>query len=299
LNGAEGPDPAYEVEGLLERHWGLSAEVMELAPGSQARAWAVKSGTRRLVLRAAQDSAEHFELGLRASQLVDRDVLPAGPPVTAIDGSLMVVLPGDGLPTCLALLRFVPGYQLPLAGQSVVDLGRLLARIHRSLRGLAGPGAWTVPDGLAHSRAGLLSEHPSWVGDFLAETTGLVTWWLAGHDSSRDQMLRGDGPELLGRADGTWTGMIDWGAITFGPVMVDIGCWTAHLGRLHSHRYRETTDEFVTGYRQEAELSEEDVTAVPHFQRLLLSSRAPYQADPGVLDVFRDWIDHWCTSVAT
>lgn len=281
-----------EIARLVLRHWGIEGSLQTLIPGTQSRVWFMETERGPYVVKLADDSFEHFDLGLRVSQVVDDEVIHTGVPVPTLSGARAGPVDGhQGAPRCLALLAFVAGHRIALEDADVADMGRHLGRIHSCLQGLDGPGAWTLPSGLEHSAAGVLPAHPAWVADFLGETRRLVGDWLTRRDARRDQLVRGDGPELLVE-DGRWTGLVDWGATTVSSVAYDIGCWTVHLGLLHGD-YAKTTAQFIEAYASVAPLAEDDAADVGLFQRVRLSSRASYQTDASVLEGIRRWILDW------
>lgn len=133
----------------LRRHWGLAdAKITVHDGGMGSQTWFVERGDRRWVAKAvARHAGTGFAAGMAIARRLDQAGIPAGAPVPAAGGEL-VVDAGDGW---LALLTWVPGH--PLTGQDDSEqeiIGATLAGVHRALAGYQVADAerfhWVDPD---------------------------------------------------------------------------------------------------------------------------------------------------------
>lgn len=140
-------------------------------------------------------------------------------------------------------------------------------------------------------REGLSAGHPSWARD-LVQVACSEAEALYATQPLRQQVIRGDGPEVLLTKTGDLSGVIDWGGIRCGSIADDIGCWTLHLGMLHQ-AYHQTSETFLRGYTSVTPLVPAERAAVPAFQRLRLASRLCYVTDPAALAFVQAWWLAW------
>lgn len=128
------------VSAVLTDVWGLAdLQVEPNDAGMNSRTWLVEARTARYVAKLVPaDQHDRFVSGLAAAQLVESSGLPAGAPVTTLDGHSWMRVGRD----TLALLTFVHGR--PLIGEDPEEqqlIGLTLARAHRALTGRDVPGA--------------------------------------------------------------------------------------------------------------------------------------------------------------
>jgi homoserine kinase type II len=133
----------------LRRHWGLADVRITVHNGGMGSVtWFVDHGGDRWVAKAvAPVAGSQFAGGLAIAQRLEQAGIPAGAPVPATDGKLVVNVGDDWL----ALLPWVPGQ--PLTGQDRAEqnlIGTTLARVHRALAGQTVEAAqrfhWVSPD---------------------------------------------------------------------------------------------------------------------------------------------------------
>jgi Ser/Thr protein kinase RdoA (MazF antagonist) len=290
-----GVDAVEVVGDALAQHWGLHGRPLtECTPGSLSRAWLVAGldhAEPAGVAKLARNTLEHFDVGLRVSEIINAAGITSGVPILTQRGERAVAMTVGDAPHSLAVLTFVRG--TPPTDRlffGPAELGRLLGRVHASLAGVELSGGWTTEDVIEHTEGGILPNHPGWVAAFVHPALAAVKRWMV-DATPRCQLLRGDGPEILVDG-GHFAGLIDWGATRWGSVSDDIGCWTVHYGRFYD-TYRSFTETFVAAYRDEAPLTAEEEDAIPLFQAFRLASRPTYMQDESTLADMKRWVDTW------
>jgi Ser/Thr protein kinase RdoA (MazF antagonist) len=156
-----------------------------------------------------------------------------------------------------------------------------------SLRDADAAGAWTVRDVLVHMRQGIIVTQSAPTRQMITSAIDAVRDWYR-ESQPRQQLIRGDGPELLVQ-DGAVSGMVDWGGVRFGSIVDDIGCWTLHGSTKSITDY---TTEFVRGYKSVSTLTPQEELAIPLFQQLRLASRACGVTDPTKLEAIERWMSN-------
>lgn len=124
-----------ELASCLDRYWGLNSVHITVHNGGMgSETWFADIGERRLVAKAvAPDDGSPFAGGMAIARQLDQAGIPAGAPVPALGGQLVVNV-GDAW---LALLTWVPGQ--PLTGQDHAEqdlIGKTLAKVHQALGAL-------------------------------------------------------------------------------------------------------------------------------------------------------------------
>jgi Ser/Thr protein kinase RdoA (MazF antagonist) len=170
----------------LRRHWSLANVRIAVHNGGMGSAtWFVNQDDNRWVAKAVAPAAgSQFAGGMAISQRLEQAGMPAGAPVPATNGRLVINVDDDWL----ALLTWVPGQ--PLTGQNRAEqnlIGTTLAKVHRALAGQTVEGAqrfhWVDPD------AGHLSLRP-WLRP--AITSALATLDAADPGSMSWGLLHAD-----------------------------------------------------------------------------------------------------------
>jgi Ser/Thr protein kinase RdoA (MazF antagonist) len=210
---------------LLSRYWDLTdVRVTVHNGGMGSQTWFVDVGAHRLVAKAvAPHDGDPFAGGLAIAARLEQAGIPAGAPVVAADGRV-VVDTGDGW---LALLTWVPGQ--PLAGTDETEqrtMGTTLARVHRALADYEIAAAsfhWVDPD------ADYLSLRP-WLRPAIVSALDALdavrpddmTWGLL-HADPAPEAFRLDA--ATGRC-----GVIDWSYALRGPLLYDVASAVRYLG---------------------------------------------------------------------
>jgi Ser/Thr protein kinase RdoA (MazF antagonist) len=210
----------------LRRNWrleGVRVTVHNGGMGSQT--WFVDRGGRRWVAKAvAPGDGVQFAGGMAIAQRLEHAGIPAGAPVPAADGQL-VVRAGDDW---LALLTWVPGHELTGEDAAEQDLiGTTLANVHRALADYKVDTA----------------NHFHWV-DPAAEYLSLRPWLrpaitaaLRDLDNARpggmsSGLLHADPAPGAFRFDPSTgrCGVIDWSYSLYGPLLYDLASAVMYVG---------------------------------------------------------------------
>jgi Ser/Thr protein kinase RdoA (MazF antagonist) len=193
-------------------------------------AWTVITGETRYVAKLVPHSERSsFEAGLAAAEHLQAQGFDSGCPIRSIGGQLTVDI-GD---RSLALLRFVPGRALaPDDGIDQQWWGDRLGAVHLALAGFTHPGLtawhWIRPDA-AH--LGL----QDWIRPSVLDAVKALEK-LQVTDRLTFGALHGDpyhGAFLLDRETGR-IGVIDWGAVVFGPLVYDLASAVMYAGGIES-----------------------------------------------------------------
>jgi Ser/Thr protein kinase RdoA (MazF antagonist) len=132
----------------LSRYWDLRGICVTVHNGGMgSETWFADRGDRRWVAKAvAPGEGSQFAGGMVIARRLDQAGIPAGAPVPALGGQLVVDIGG----AWLALLTWVPGQALAGQDETEQDLiGTTLAKVHRALAGFEVEGArrfhWVDP----------------------------------------------------------------------------------------------------------------------------------------------------------
>jgi Ser/Thr protein kinase RdoA (MazF antagonist) len=237
-----------------------------LAGGINAQVWLIRTGAGRFVAKAANVS--QLLAGLQVAEILDSAGFGAGGPLPATSGETSIPL---GNEYALALLHFVPGR--PLDRSRSADrtrIGATLGTAHSILRSAEPPTA--------------LARWPwLWLTDF-AETPlpnpveGAVRNAVRRAEALTDELqltqgvLHGDVSArdfLLDQGTGR-TGLVDWGAAMYGPLLYDLGSFVALARLLPSDR-----DSFIASYRATAPLAVDELPALGRICRASVGRPGP------------------------
>lgn len=234
------------IAGLCE-HWGLTeVRVTAHDGGMGSRTWFIEHGDRLRVAKAvAPGAGGQLAGGLAIAQRLERAGIPAGAPVPAADGRLVVDL-GDAW---LALLTWVPGR--PLTGQSDSEqrvIGTTLGQVHAALAGHTSDTAqrfhWVDP------RADHLSLRP-WLRPAIAPVLDALD--AAEPDRMRWGLLHADPAPGAFRLKAGRCGVIDWSYEIAGPLLYDLASALMFVGGLSTGR------ELTAAYLREGMLDPAEV----------------------------------------
>jgi len=248
--------------------WDLppTADLAPLAGGINASVWTVCAGATKLVAKVAHTSALHPGLEV-AEFLSDRD-FRAGTPLRTRAGQLSVATAPE---TELALLQLVPGRQLGVSDEDLERRGRTLGRAHALLR--------------AFASAPIERRWPwSWLTDFdKLPLSGRLRGAIEGAVQRAEELvgmhaltmgvLHGDtaGPDFLFEEVADQVGLVDWGAVMYGPLLYDVGT-VCGLRHLEGDRRRV----FVAAYLGEAPLRADELAFLDDFIQLRWAVQARY-----------------------
>jgi homoserine kinase type II len=215
-----------ELVSCLDRNWGLEGVQITVHNGGMgSETWFADVGDRRLVAKAvAPDDGSPFAGGMAIARQLDQAGIPAGAPVPALGGQLVVNI-GDAW---LALMTWVPGQ--PLTGQDDAEqdlIGKTLARVHQALAGFEVDGAqrfhWVDPDADYLALRPWLRPAIKAVLDALdTAQPDRMTWGLL-HADPAPEAFRLD--PATGRC-----GVIDWSYALHGPLLYDLASAVMYVG---------------------------------------------------------------------
>jgi Ser/Thr protein kinase RdoA (MazF antagonist) len=210
----------------LRRYWGLAGVQVSVHNGGMgSETWFVDLGARRWVAKAVvEGEGSQFAGGMAIARRLEQVGIPAGAPVPAADGQLVVNVDDASL----ALLTWVPG--LALTGQDDAEqdlIGRMLAQVHRALVGFEVDEAqrfhWVDPN------ADYLALRP-WLRP--AITAALDALDAARPDRMAWGLLHADPAPEAFRLDPATDrcGVIDWSYALYGPLLYDLASAVMYVG---------------------------------------------------------------------
>jgi Ser/Thr protein kinase RdoA (MazF antagonist) len=251
----------------IHANWSLGADpvIHRHGSGLNSTTWLVTTDTGRWIAKAVPVStAAQFNAGLIAAACLDTAGLQAGSPVATMTGAISVPVAGCQL----ALLRHVSGHELNMLDPAEQRIwGATLAQAHLILRSQPIPPGiqgwhWVDPD------ATHLGVEP-WVRPAvraaverlreLQQETPL-TYGILHADPAPEAFLV-DGPGIVA--------LIDWGSVTWGPLLYDLASAGLYAGGepIFTH--------VLAGYLDVLPMHREELVALPD----LLHFRWAVQAD--------------------
>jgi Ser/Thr protein kinase RdoA (MazF antagonist) len=252
------------------RAWDLATilSVRRHGRGLNSATWLVAAERGAWIAKAVPaTAAAQFTAGLRVAAHLETASLRAGAPRLTRDGHLTVTVAA----ACLALLAPVAGRPLDPTNPTERRLwGATLGRAHRLLRGLARPPGvmgwhWVDP------AAPHLDVAP-WVRAAVREAVAALAV-LQHRQQLTVGLLHADpGPSSFLVDAAGQVALIDWGAVTWGPLIYDVA--SLRLGDLDDAAF----DAVLDGYRSTAPITGDDVAALPVFVRFRWAVQADYFA---------------------
>lgn len=251
-------------------HWdvGTNVSVRRHGRGMNSATWLVTTSTGRWIAKAVPGSAAaQFDAGLLVAASIEAAGLPAGAPLPTIAGDVSIPVVGCRL----ALLRYIAGQELNRVNPTEQRLwGATLARAHSLLQFLPPP-------------PGIQSWH--WV-DPAAPHLDIEPWVRPALQGAVERLhalqeevpltngiLHADpAPEAFlvdsqGRA-----AIIDWGSVTWGPLLYDIASARLYAGEEPSFA------NVLAGYLGIRPLPSEEMIALPDFLLFRWAVQADYFA---------------------
>ena len=210
----------------LQRRWGLEGFRVTVHNGGMgSQTWFVDLGGRRWVAKViARGGGTQFAGGMAIAQRLEHAGIPAGGPVPAAGGQLVVKAGRDWL----ALLTWVPG--AALTGRDAAEralIGTTLAQVHRALAGYQVERAdrfhWVDPDAKHLSlRPWLRPAITAALQDLDDARPDSMSWGLLHADPAPDAFR-------LDPATGR-CGVIDWSYALYGPLLYDLASAVMYVG---------------------------------------------------------------------
>ena len=247
---------------------GTIVSVRRHGHGLNSATWMVATDTDVWIAKAVPVSAAaQFTAGLSVAAHLEAAGLRAGAPRPTATGSLSVAI-GDAQ---VAVLPFIAGRAIDPTNPDEQQIwGATLGRAHRILRGAARPEGvmdWHWVD----VTAAHLDVEP-WVRPAVRKAVLEMSAVQQRLPLTTGLLHADPGPSsFLVDASGQ-VAVIDWGAVTWGPLLYDVASVAGLLGDDTAfHR-------FLSGYLSAAPLPEEELTALPTFVRFRWAVQADYFA---------------------
>ncbi|HWE63766.1 MAG TPA: phosphotransferase [Chloroflexota bacterium] len=258
------------IVAAIPGHWdvGAIASVRRHGQGMNSMTWLVTTPTGRWIAKAVPESAAaQFDAGLVVAARLEAAGLPAGAPFPTIAGAISIPVAGCRL----ALLRYVDGHALNRANPNEQGLwGATLARAHALLQSSplsSGVQGWHWVDPAAPH----LDIEP-WVRPAVRAAVARLhalqqevplTYGILHADPAPEAFL----VERRGSA-----AIIDWGSVTWGPLLYDIASVRLYAGdeRIFAN--------VLAGYLDIWPLPPEQLIAIPDFLRFRWAVQADYFA---------------------
>lgn len=251
-------------------HWDLGEHtaVRRHGRGMNSATWLVSTEAGRWIAKAVPASmAAQFEAGLVAAARLEAAGLPAGAPLATRTGALSVAVAGRQL----ALLRYAGGRELDPTDPAEQRLwGATLARAHAILQALPPPTGvqgwhWVDPT------APHLDAEP-WVRPAVQAAVERLQALQESLPLTYGVLHADPAPEALlvdARGDAA---IIDWGSVTWGPLLYDLASMRLYAGneRIFSNA--------LAGYLGVMPLRPEEVAALPGLLRFRWAVQADYFA---------------------
>jgi len=223
LVGVPQPPPPITCVKAWLANWDLPAplRIRRMAGGFTSRVWRLDANDSTWVAKLAYQPPRDLENGLRAASIVARTGLNTGQPLLTRNGELTRLVEYPSLQLhALAVLRFVEGQPLDwCADGSLAVVGKTLGTIHRAL---LDEGSLELPDQLFS----YLVEDDAW-----GHHPGLQPRITRAIDAVRSfeaqqpvtyGPISGDGLQVRINTNDASVGVIDWGTVSFGPLVFDL-----------------------------------------------------------------------------
>ena len=249
---------------VVARHYALDQpRLVPLAGGAANSSFRLTSASGEYVLTVLDNHDLLSAKRLAAhTQAVFRLGVPTTEVVPASDGSLITQL--DGRP--MILKKWIEGeVKQPLPIPLLPEAGRILAQLHALSP--ESPGLGDLPVGTRR----LSSDHLAVIPQFADRE--FATWLTARLDRIRTAEADSERPRavvhgdlfddnVIVRQDGQLA-ILDWETISLDDPLLDLGMAAVGLAQEDGLLVPERLDALVTGYREIAPLSEEDIAALP------------------------------------
>jgi Ser/Thr protein kinase RdoA (MazF antagonist) len=273
--GVQQPPPPLDRVKVWVADWELPGplRVRRAAGGFTSHVWRLESTQSTWLAELAYQPPGDVENGLRAAAIVAKSGLNTGPPLLTRGGTLsrLVEYP-VGHHHALAVLHFVQGQPLDWRARDALSIvGKTLGIIHRSL----------LQDGTLELRDQLFTylikddawgHHPE-LQPLLTRAIVAVRTFEARQRVTYGATY-GDGLQVrIDSRDGT-IGVIDWGTISFGPLVFDLAL-AAHGARRAGH-----TDlrELWASYLDIGPVRQEELEGLRYYEALMWARSAKYFA---------------------
>lgn len=247
--------------------WGLADAdtVAPIPPGATADVFLVQRGDERWVAKYGYQEAHHFDAGLATSELLELAGWDVATPVRTGDGDRyrMVEWP-DGHDHPLALLRWIDGDALDTDDPGAIECkATVCGRVHAQLLDLESTAVGVEvprphePD--EPLTAWALGPN-QWLDDVFVALQHRTRAW---RDQVRSCAAVWDGPDIRVRAADGRIGLIDFGHVSWQPVVNVV----ANRSLSRSDQGVASLDRFLDALQQELPLTDEELCALDDFRR--------------------------------
>jgi Ser/Thr protein kinase RdoA (MazF antagonist) len=249
--------------------------IQRITPGFTSEAWLVESAIGRYVAKYAYDSPATVEVGLHGAEILATHGFPAAAPLRTVSGTLTVPINVEGEERTIALLTAVPGSEIDGNEADAPELvGRDLGRLHAILLRHYPP-----PTVHTHLRDYIATRIPE-----VAAQPGLqdlIDQALLQLDAYEAQFpvtygwIYGDWFDILRDSATGVYGWIDWGALTWGPLLFDVvyAVWQVGGGEADQRTHR-----LLAAYLAEAPIDANELRGIDVYAAMMLARGAKYFA---------------------
>ena len=256
-------------------HWELPAplRVRRVAGGFTSHAWRLETSDRRFLAKLAYQPPSDVENGLRAAAIVAKTGLNTGVPVLTRNAELVRLVEYPIQQShALAVLQFIEGQPLDWrADGSLTIVGNTLGTIHRAL---LDDSSLELPDQLFSYllKDDAWGRHPE-LQLLLTRAVDAVRTFEARQRVAYGPIY-GDGLQVrIDPRDGS-VGVIDWGTVSFGPLVFDLAL-AAVAARGARHR---DLGELWASYFEQGPVRQEELDGLRSYEALMWARSAKYFA---------------------
>lgn len=256
--------------------WNLSPPLTtrHLTDGFTSDIWRVETGDGCFIAKYTEQPQEAFEQGLRAAGVLEQEGISSGVPLPTRNGALSILVEGThGKSQPLALLRYVSGDPLQVSEPDAASLyGHLLGYTHRLLLGSFAEKDFVSLTEFLQQEDEYVTAQPD-VASLLHQALEKTRAYEAHHPVTYG-VIWADRMEIVREKETGQVGIIDWGAMGWGPLAFDVALsllWLFPEGSQAAHQ-------FLQAYLAEAPISVQELQGLPYYQALFWARQARYFA---------------------
>ena len=256
--------------------WNLSQPIaIQCIPGGlTSEVWLVKTAHGQFVAKHGYQAQNVFESGLYAAELVERNGITSGVPLRTKEGHLSILVQGShGRLEPLALLQFVPGERLQLTEPDAASLyGYLLGRTHTILLHMPYE---QLPFDVYNflQRDDLYTDTQPGLTQLIQRTIQATQAYEA-KNSITYGVVWGDAIEIRRDKETGHVGILDWGALSCGPLLFDVALTVLWYFPEGSPMHQQ----FFNAYFAESPIAAHELEGINYYKALLFARQAKYFA---------------------
>ena len=256
--------------------WNLSPPltIRHLTSGFTSDIWRVETGDGCFIAKYTEQSQEAFEKGLHAAGVVEQEGISSGAPLATKKGALSVLVEGaHGKYQPLALLRYVSGDPLQFSEPDAASLyGHLLGYTHRLLLSSFAEKDFLSLNEFLHQEDEYVTAQPH-LAPLIHQTLEKTRAYEAQNPVTYG-VIWSDRMEIVREKETGQVGIIDWGAMGWGPLVFDVALSLLWLFPERS----QASHEFLQAYLAGAPISVQELQGLPYYQALFWARQAKYFA---------------------